>query len=62
MKKYLIWANMILFASLVSLCSCGSTRVSVEKPAAGTQTTITVTTNNPITTTVNPTTTSDLNL
>ena len=50
-----IWACLILFA-LLSVQSCGSTKVSVEKPAQGTQTTITVTTNNPITTEVNPTT------
>lgn len=40
----------------VMLVSCGSTKVSVEKPAQGTQTTITVTTNNPITTEVQPNT------
>lgn len=47
-------------AILLTLAACGSTKVSVDRPAAGTQTTITVTTNNPITTEVNPTT--DLNL
>lgn len=49
-KSNLLW--LLLMAASVS--SCGSTKVSVEKPAAGTQTTITVTTNNPITTEVNP--------
>lgn len=52
MKKKLkdIWLIAIIFA----MASCGNTKVSVEKPSAGTQTTITVTTNNPITTNVNP--------
>lgn len=39
---------------LVVLTACGSTRVSVDRPSQGTSTTITVTTNNPITTEVNP--------
>ncbi len=46
-----IWLLAILFV----LCSCGTTQVSVQKPAEGTQTTITVTTNNPIKTDINPT-------
>lgn len=52
MKKKLkvIWLLAIVFA----MASCGSTKVAVERPAAGTQTTITVTTNNPISTEVNP--------
>lgn len=44
----------LLIISILLLSSCGSTKVSVDRPAAGTQTTITVTTNNPITTEVNP--------
>lgn len=60
MKKVLLFLALNL--SLIVLSSCGSTRVSVDKPAAGTTTTITVTTNNPITTEVNPTTNADLNL
>ena len=47
MKKILFLATII---SIV--CSCGSTRVTVDRPATGTQTTITVTTNNPITTNI----------
>lgn len=47
MKKLLFLATMIFMA-----CACGSTRVAVDRPAAGTQTTITVTTNNPITTNI----------
>lgn len=35
-------------------CSCGVTKATVAKPAAGTTTTITITTNNPITTDVSP--------
>lgn len=57
MKPHLIF---LTFSSVLFLSSCGSTRVNVERPAAGTQTTITVTTNNPITTEVNPTTTATI--
>lgn len=46
-----IWALILL---TVIICSCGSTKVTVSKPAEGTSTTITVTTNNPISTNVNP--------
>lgn len=45
-----IWLMLALFI----MCSCGSTKVSVDRPSSGTMTTITVTTNNPITTDVNP--------
>ena len=45
-----IWLCLIL----ITICTaCGTTKVSVQKPAEGTSTTITVTTNNPITTTPN---------
>lgn len=37
------------------IISCGSTKVLVDKPQQGTSTTITVTTNNPISTNTNPT-------
>lgn len=37
-----------------ALVSCGVTKASVAKPAAGTTTTITITTNNPVTTDVSP--------
>lgn len=46
--------KICLISVLLALCACGSTKVSVDKPAQGTSTTITVTTNNPITTEVNP--------
>lgn len=45
MKKLI---NLITITFITT--ACGSTKVAVERPAAGTQTTITVTTNNPITT------------
>ena len=41
-------------ACLILLTSCGVTKASISKPAAGTYTTITITTNNPITTDVKP--------
>lgn len=44
-------ANAIISLLLIS---CGSTKVAVSKPAEGTSTTISVTTNNPITTNNNP--------
>ncbi len=34
--------------------SCGVTKATISKPAEGTQTTITITTNNPITTDLSP--------
>lgn len=39
------------------LSSCGTTKVAVSKPEQGTSTTITVTTNNPVTTNLEPNTT-----
>lgn len=44
----------------VSCCSCGVTKATISKPAEGTQTTVTITTNNPMTTTVNPNTTTNI--
>ena len=44
-----------LAAALLGLTSCGTTRATITKPAEGTSTTITITTNNPITTTTTPT-------
>lgn len=41
-----------LLAVTMMVAACGSTKVLVDKPAAGTQTTITVTTNNPISTNI----------
>lgn len=38
----------------LGVTSCGVTKATISKPAEGTQTTITITTNNPISTNVNP--------
>ena len=35
-------------------CSCGITKATISRPAEGTTTTVTITTNNPITTDVTP--------
>lgn len=43
-----------LIAVILTLTSCGTTRATITKPAEGTSTTITITTNNPITTTTTP--------
>ena len=53
MKQAIKKIMLVLVVSIVT-CSCGSTKVAVDRPAQGTSTTITVTTNNPITTEVNP--------
>lgn len=45
------------FATLLCI-ACGTTKAVVSKPAAGTSTVITITTNNPVTTDVSP----DVNL
>lgn len=59
-KKVMQWKKLtkqIIYLSIMCLFgACGSTRVAVQKPAEGTSTTITVTTNNPITTNVDPNT------
>lgn len=47
-------ALVALAAAVLGLTSCGTTRASISKPAEGTTTTITITTNNPITTNTNP--------
>lgn len=46
----------IITAILATLgaTSCGVTKATISKPAEGTQTTITITTNNPITTDIKP--------
>ncbi len=46
----------IITAVLTTLgvTSCGVTKATIAKPAAGTHTTITITTNNPITTDISP--------
>ena len=46
-----IW---LLFALAIIVSACGMTKATVSKPAAGTTTTITITTNNPVTTDVSP--------
>lgn len=45
---------ILLGIILIPLVSCGVTKASISKPAEGTQTTITITTNNPISTQVSP--------
>lgn len=54
MKKY-----FILAALAAIFAGCGITRATISKPAEGTSTTITITTNNPISTSV-PITTGDI--
>jgi len=46
----------LIITALIGLClsSCGVTKATISKPAEGTQTTITITTNNPISTQVTP--------
>lgn len=46
----------LIITALVSLtlASCGVTRASISRPAEGTVTTITISTNNPISTDVSP--------
>lgn len=51
---------LFILSVLLLCCSCGTTKVSVNRPVNGTSTTITVTTNNPITTDVTPTTNTNL--
>lgn len=51
LKAFIIAALSVLG---ISLTSCGTTKATISKPAEGTQTTITITTNNPITTNTNP--------
>lgn len=50
-KMKTIWKPTVTIAILCFLCSCGTTRATISKPAEGTVTTITITTNNPIETT-----------
>lgn len=44
---------IVPFVALV-LCSCGVTKATISRPAEGTTTTITISTNNPISTDVSP--------
>lgn len=48
--------NKLIFLGILTipLIGCGVTKASISKPAEGTQTTITITTNNPISTQVSP--------
>ena len=52
--KTIITALAVIIATIFGLSSCGTTRATITKPAEGTSTTITITTNNPITTNTNP--------
>lgn len=47
-------ALVALAAAIFGLTSCGTTRATIAKPAEGSYTTITITTNNPITSNTNP--------
>lgn len=51
-RKRLVLA-LALSLSL-GLSSCGVTKATIQRPAEGTVTTVTITTNNPITTNTNP--------
>lgn len=59
-KDLLISILKIVGTAIVSILatlgftSCGVTKATISKPAEGTSTTITITTNNPISTTVSP--------
>lgn len=52
--KTIITALAVIVATIFGLTSCGTTKATITKPAEGTSTTITITTNNPITTNTNP--------
>lgn len=52
MKRVFLSLFLVMFSLLVS--SCGVTSARISKPAQGTTTTVTITTNNPITTDVSP--------
>ena len=52
--KTIITATAVIIATLFGFSSCGTTKATISKPAEGTCTTITITTNNPITTNTNP--------
>lgn len=50
-----IAAILAAIGAALGFSGCGITRATISKPAEGTSTTITITTNNPITTNVDPT-------
>ena len=52
--KTIITALAVIVATIFGLTSCGTTRATIAKPAEGSSTTITITTNNPISTNTNP--------
>lgn len=52
--KTIITAIAVIVAIIFGLTSCGTTKATITKPAEGTSTTITITTNNPISTNTNP--------
>lgn len=52
----IIIAVATAISAALGLSSCGVTKATISKPASGTCTTVTITTNNPMTTTVNPNT------
>lgn len=52
--KTIITALAVIVATIFGLSSCGTTKATITKPAEGTSTTITITTNNPISTNTNP--------
>lgn len=49
-----IYKGICVFFATILCVGCGTTKAVVSKPAAGTSTVITITTNNPITTDVSP--------
>lgn len=57
---YAVAAAIAAFLTAMGFSSCGITRASISKPQQGTTTTVTITTNNPMTTTVNPITSAEV--
>ncbi len=51
--KAIVYITTAILTTL-GVTSCGVTKATISKPAEGTQTTITITTNNPISTNVSP--------
>lgn len=47
-------AVVAMVSLAISLTSCGVTKATIQRPAEGTVTTVTITTNNPITTNTTP--------
>lgn len=57
-RKRLVF--VLALSLTLGLSSCGVTKATISRPAEGTTTTVTITTNNPITTNTNPTITPNL--